>query len=245
MTKEIKVPVADILSARKDTSNEMLVNGSDIAERKAFEEKLKQTNEQLKAQEASGDAVAKAELLLDKVNSLLALGRKKDIWNDAKKAFDVFIENHRWEQAAETCDVMYQSEQEGAIKAMIHGIWLAVSFPVDPEVSVILLDHLVDETPPNADGAAVAAATAHYLVGLRASEEAFENLDFYTTRLLSTVAEKHSRVTSQEMMDEWLERMQLKDPAVFLPRLGMVLNAVVPLDEWWFDRDELRKHFPQ
>ena len=140
---------------------------------------------------------------------------------------------------------MYQSEQEDAIKAMIHGIWLAVSFPVNPEVSVALLDHLVDETPPNADGAAVAAVTAHYLVGLRATDEAFENLDFYTTRLLSSVAEKHSKITTQDMMDEWMEKMQLKDPAVFLPRLGMVLNAVVPMDEWWFDRDALRAQFPQ
>ena len=40
MTKEIKVPVTNILSRRKDTSNDMLVDGSDIEERAEFESKL-------------------------------------------------------------------------------------------------------------------------------------------------------------------------------------------------------------
>jgi hypothetical protein len=36
--------------------------------------------------------------------------------------------------------------------------------------------------------------------------------------------------------------MELRDPQVFLPRLGLVIDAIVG-DAWWFDRDELRGKF--
>lgn len=247
MTKEIKVPVQNLLSGKKEQLDDsMLVNGGDIEERKAHEDRLKETNSKIKAVRSQAkDPVVEAQLLLDKVNSLLALGRKKDIWKDAQTAFGVFIENQCWEQAAEICDIMYLSEQEDAIKALMHGAWLAVSFPVDPELTLGLMEHIVDETPPNADGAAVAAATAHYIVSLRASDEDFENLNFLSVAMLGKVAEAHSQVKTQEEMNEWMEKLKLNDPEVFLPRLGMVLNAVVEEGQWWFDRDELRKHFPQ
>ena len=35
-----------------------------------------------------------------------------------------------------------------------------VTFPIDPEITVHLLSHVIDDTPDDADGAAVAAATA-------------------------------------------------------------------------------------
>lgn len=246
MAKEIKVPVTDLLSKKKDTSNDMLVDGPDVGERAEFETKLSETNRKIKAiRSQNTDPVVEAKLLLDKVNSLLALGRKKDIWKDAQTAFGIFIDNQCWEDAAQACDVMYQSEQEEAIKALVHGVWLAVSFPVDPQLTIDLLDHIVDETPPNADGAAIAATVAHYIVGLRAPEEDFENLEFLSAALLSRVAEKHSNVKTQEEMDEWMERMQLNDPAKFLPRMGMILNAIMGEDEWWYDRDTLRTYFPQ
>lgn len=246
MSKEIKVPVTNLLSKKKDSDNDMLVDGADIEERKQYETKLSETNKKIKAvRSQTNDPVIEAKLLLDKINSLLALGRKKDIWKDAQTAFGIFIENHCWEEAAETCDVMYQSEEDDAIKALVHGVWLAVSFPVDPQLTVDLLDHIVDETPPNADGAAIAATVAHYIVSLRATDEDFENLDFLSAALLSRVAEKHSNVKTQQEMDEWMERMQLTDPAVFLPRLGLVLNAIMGESEWWFDRDQLRTYFPQ
>ena len=246
MAKEIKIPITDLLKGKhKANDDAMVVASADISERAEFEAKLAETNSKLKATRIQNNPVVHANLLLDKVNALLALGRKKDIWNDARTAFAIFIENHCWEQAAECCDIMYQTEEEASITALIHGIWLAVSFPVDPQLTINLLVHFIDETPPTADGAALAAATAHYIVGLRASEKDFENLNFQTTALLSKVAESHSNVGSQNVMDDWLERMGLNDPGLFLPRMGMVINAIVQEHQWWFDRDALRALFPQ
>lgn len=246
MTKEIKIPVDSLLKGgKKPQDDTMIMGGGDTGERAEFEAKLERADEQLKASSSESDPVHHANLLLDKVNSLLGLGRKKHIWNDAKTAFEIFIENQCWEKAAEACEVMYMSEEEASIKALMHGVWLAVSFPVDPELTISLLDHIVDETPPNADGAAIAAATAHYIVGLRAKDADFENLSFLTAGLLGKVAKDHSNVQTQEEMDEWMERMQLNDPQSFLPKLGLVLNAVVEEGQWWFDRDKLREYFPQ
>jgi hypothetical protein len=39
-----------------------------------------------------------------------------------------------------------------------------------------------------------------------------------------------------------MDRMELRDPQVFLPRLAQVIDAIVG-DNWWFDRDELRGKF--
>jgi hypothetical protein len=41
-----------------------------------------------------------------------------------------------------------------------------------------------------------------------------------------------------------MERLELLDPDVFLPRLALVLGAIVPADDWWFDRDALREKIP-
>ena len=71
-----------------------------------------------------------------------------------------------------------------SIRALAHGIWLGITFPVDPELSVAMLQHLIDETPERSDGAAVAAALASYIVDLRAKDEQRENLQFFTTQLL-------------------------------------------------------------
>jgi hypothetical protein len=120
---------------------------------------------------------------------------------------------------------------------------LGVTFPVDPELSVAMLQHLVDETPDDSDGAAVAAVTASYLVDLRAEGAERESLKFFTNQLLGQVARRHSQVEEQEIFDFWVERMELDDPSKFLPRLAKVLEVIVEND-WWFDRDELRNKIP-
>jgi len=52
-------------------------------------------------------------------------------------------------------------------------------------------------------------------------------------------------VVDQEGLSVWMERLELLDPDVFLPRLSLVLGAIVPVDDWWFDRDALREKIPQ
>ena len=139
--------------------------------------------------------------------------------------------------------MLYQAEQAESIKALAQGIWLGVTFPVDPELSVAMLQHLIDETPNNSDGAAVAAATACYVVDIRVQDQDREDLRFFTNQLLGQVARRHSQVEEQEIFDFWVERMALDDPSKFLPRLAKVLEVIVDSD-WWFDRDTLRARIP-
>ena len=44
-------------------------------------------------------------------------------------------------------------------------------------------------------------------------------------------------------MNLWLDKLELRDPQVFLPRMAMVVDAIVG-DKWWFDRDVLRSRLP-
>ncbi|KAF0205554.1 MAG: hypothetical protein FD173_895 [Gallionellaceae bacterium] len=74
-----------------------------------------------------------------------------------------------------TCDVLFQSRQPDSLAALSMGIWLSVTFPVDPELTVAMLIHVVDETPNDSDGAAVAAITARYVVDLRADDTQHES----------------------------------------------------------------------
>jgi len=220
--------------------------------------------------ECSNDAIKSSELLvsrlaeleeelkglqgLERLKPLLDSGyilldlvdRKADAWKVAKEAFDIALENEQWLQAVEACDILYQSEQDDAVEALAHGIWLGVTYPVDPELSVAMLQHLVEETPDNSDGAGVAAATACYLVDLRAEGKKREDLQFFTGQLLGQVARRHTNgaCDTQELFDIWMDRLELKEPDKFLPRLAMILDVLVPADQWWFDRNALREKIP-
>ncbi len=192
----------------------------------------------------NADPVERARLQLDIAEALIGVNRADESWEKARTALDVFMQAEQWQDAAESCDVLYQSAQPASLIALAHGVWLAVTYPVEPQLTINLLGYIIDETPPNADGAAVAAIVAHYIADIRADEEKHESLTFLTRQMLANVAEAHSSVKDQEAMNVWLERLQLKDPAVFLPKLSLVLGAIVPADEWWFDRDALRDKLP-
>ncbi len=228
------------------------------------------TNEHLGEAECSNDAIQSSELLLqklaeheallestegvDRLKPLLDSGyilldlvdRNADAWKVGKEAFDIAIANERWLSAVEACDIIYQSEQEDAVLALAHGIWLGVTYPVDPELSVAMLQHLVDETPPDSDGAAVAAAVATYIVDLRAEGQQREALQFFVNQLMGSVARRHTNgaCDSQELFEIWIERLELNDPSKFLPRLSKIIDVLVPEGQWWFDRDALREKIP-
>ncbi len=180
---------------------------------------------------------------LDSCYLLLDLERKDEAWNLARESFNQALAEQLWTQAVEACDVMYQADLENSIQALAHGIWLGVTFPIEPDLSVAMLQHLVDETQDKDDGAAVAAATACYLVDLRVKGDDQEELRFFTRQLLGQVAKRHSQVEDQEIFDFWVERLELNDPDKFLPRLASVLN-VLTNDDWWYDRDQLRELIP-
>jgi hypothetical protein len=210
---------------------------------KLLQLKLEEKREALAALPADAATEQRLGLNLESGYILLDLDRKDEAWQLVRPLLDEALEHELWLSAVEACDIMYQAEKPDSIKALAHGIWLGVTFPVDPELSVALLQHLVDETPDSSDGAAVAAVTANYLVDLRAEGPDRESLLFFTNQLLGQVARRHSQVEEQEIFDFWVERMELDDPGKFLPRLAKVLEVMVDND-WWFDRQQLRNKLP-
>lgn len=185
----------------------------------------------------------RADLLLQLGRALVRLEDRPEAWAAAREAFDLYLPEGAWEGAAQACDILFLCEQTQSLAALGQGVWLAVTYPVDPELSVALLQHVVDETPPDADGAAVAAITAYYLVDLRARDPQREHLLIYTSQLLATVARRHSGVENQEAFNRWIEDMELNDPALFLPRLRNIVDVLVQ-DDCWFDRDALQAALP-
>jgi hypothetical protein len=106
-----------------------------------------------------------------------------------------------------------------------------------------MLQHVVDETPDDADGAAVAAAAGAYIVELRAEGKKKENLAFFANQLLGVVARRHSNVEGQEQFDYWFKKLELDDPSRFLVRLRNVVDVLVQ-EDWWFDREALQAKLP-
>lgn len=196
------------------------------------------------AQLSADDRKERAELLIENGYILLDLVRGDEAWENAHEALKLALGEEAWESAVRACDIIYNAEKDDAVKAMAHGIWLGVTFPVDPELSVAMLQHLVEETPDSSDGAAVAAAAANYIVDLRAHGPEREQLKFFSSQLLGQVARRHSNIEDQEIFDFWIERMELDDPSKFLPRLAQVIDVLVEQGEWWFDRDALRERLP-
>jgi len=199
--------------------------------------------DQLVALSPGAEKLRRADLLLQLGRALVRLEQYPDAWVAAREAFDLYLAEQAWEGAAQACDVLFLSEQPQSLAALGQGIWLAVTYPVDPELSVALLQRVVEETPPEADGAAVAAITAVYLVDLRAREPQREQLVIFANQLLATVARRHSGVDGQQDFDRWIEAMELNDPALFLPRLRNVVDVLVQ-DDWWFDREALQAALP-
>jgi hypothetical protein len=217
-------------------------DGLTAEERNGLKKHLADKLQQLDALDNS-EVLPRARLQLDIAEALIVLERKKEAWDIAREAFVTTMQQESWPDAVEACDVLYQSGQEDSIAVLGMGIWLAVTFPVDPELTVALLIHIVDETPDHSDGAALAAITARYVVDLRADNDKHESQSFLVDSLISMVAKRHSNVQDQAAMDTWLKRLELRDPQVFLPRLAEVIDAIVG-DKWWFDRDVLRDRLP-
>jgi hypothetical protein len=193
---------------------------------------------------SSGAApLRRADLLLQLGRALVRLERGEDAWAAAREAFDLYLAEQAWEGAAQCCDVLFLADQPPSLAALGQGIWLAVTYPVDPELSVALLHRVVEETPSDADGAAVAAIAAYYIVDLRAQEPQREHLLLYANQVLATVARRHSGVDGQDAFNRWIQHMELADPAKFLPRLRNVVDVLVQ-DDWWFDREKLRATLP-
>lgn len=212
-------------------------------ERQELAVKLTETQGKLKNLPADAAPMERALIQLDISELMLALDLKEEAWNEARSTFDTFVNNEQWQHAVEACNVMYQTEQPASIVALGHGVWLAVTYPISADTSVAMLNHIVDETPADSDGAAVAAMVGYYIADIRSTDEEHDSMTFLAKTILGNVAKRHSNVQTQKEMDAWMFKLELNEPEVFLPRLSLVVNSIVE-ENWWFDRDELRARLP-
>lgn len=227
----------DVGTLLKD-ANENLTADEQAELKQQLSEKIEQLDSV-----AEDAPLQRARLQLDIAEILNLIGRKQQAWEIAREAFAVSMQHSSWQDAVEACNVLYQAEQPDSIAVLGMGIWLAVTFPVDPELTVAMLVHAIDEMPADADGAALAAITARYVVDLRAEDDKYESQSFFADNVVAMVAQRHSQVRDQNAMNRWLDRLELRDPQIFLPRLAQVVDAIVG-DKWWFDRDVLRSQIP-
>jgi hypothetical protein len=225
-----------------DTAADSVINRS--AEMAALESHLEALSEHYNdLHRVSGQSKDLADLRLQMARTLVGLERGEEAWGPARESLDVFIAEQDWESAADACDVLFQCGQEGSLCALGQGIWLAVTYPIDPDLTVELLTHVVDETPDDADGAAVAATTAMFVADLRATGNQRDNLMFFASQILGNVARRHSGVQTQAEFDLWMDRLELREPEKFLVRLRNVVDVLVQ-DDWWFDREALQAKLP-
>jgi hypothetical protein len=228
-------------AALADTAADSVGNQAEMA---ALESHLLALQEEFETLKRMGsDKSDAADLKLQMARTLVGLGRGAEAWPLGREAFDGFLASSNFECAADCCDVLFRAEQPDSLAALGQGIWIAVTYPIDPELSIELLSHVVEETPDDADGAAVAATTALFLADMRADGSHRDNLMFFTSQMLANVARQHSAVEGQEAFDLWRDRLELREPDKFLVRLRNVVDVLVQ-DEWWFDRDGLQAQLP-
>ena len=218
-----------------DGSEDLHASSKQLESRlKFFEDKLGNTTED-QFQQKIDTLIEIAHIQVERYEGAIA-------WEVAMRAFDLAVKNKLWESAAIACDKMFQSEGPDALKALGHGIWIGVTFPIDSEVSVALLQHLVDESPKEANTRAIAAASAYYITSMRDGEEA--DITFFAKQLLTSVADGHSHISDQGSFDIWHKALELDNSDIFLPKLSNAVEQLVD-GNWWFDKEEMRSNIDE
>jgi hypothetical protein len=211
--------------------------------RTLLDKELRLQRQHLRELPADCNPIDRAKVNLDIATLLLGLNRTNEAWELGREVFDVFTKGECWGKATEACEIMYQADQELSIAALGQGVWLSVTYPVNPELTVNMLHHIVDETPDHSDGGAVAAAMAHYIADIRAEGKQRDNIMFLTAQKLAEVAKRHRGIEDEDGINLWMELLELNDPAELLPRLAKIIDIMVG-PHWWIDRDALRARLP-
>ena len=220
------------------------ISGQDLGDARAFfENELLQHQQQLKSLPANADRLDSAHIELQIARAQIGLGNKEQCWQTTQPLVEIFVQNEQFQQAVESCELMYLADQADSIIALGHGCWLAVTYPVETALSVDMLSYIIDETPDNSDGAAVASVAAMYLVELREQGEDKDNLLFLAKQLVALVAKRHRGIEDEESIEIWIEMLELNNLDELFARLGKMIDAIVN-HQWWFDRDDLRAKLP-
>lgn len=219
--------------------------GKDLGELAEVEGHLAELRQQFATLPEDADELEKSELALEIARALQLLSKGEEAWPLARQTVDSFIEAQAWEQAADACNILYQTSEPGFLSALGQGVWLGVTYPIDPELSIELLSHVVDDTPDDSDGAAVAAAAASFIADVRTQEgPERERMLFFTQQLLGKVARRHSDVENEQQFKYWMEKLELDQPDKFLVRLRNIVDVLVQ-EDWWFDREALQSRLPE
>jgi len=210
----------------------------------ALQARMEELNDKIIELPAGFDPLEKAEIQLQISAIQVDLEQGEDAFETARQAFDTFYAAESWDGLAQACNNMFMADQPESLPALGQGIWVAVTFPeVDPELTVALLQHVVNDTPADSDGGALAAAVAHYIADIRCEGKKHEDLTFFTNSLLATVARRHSNIEDQDAFSAWFKRLELDEPEKFLGRMRNVVDVLVQ-DEWWIDRDAIWAKLP-
>jgi len=80
--------------------------------------------------------IQKAEIQNRIAEILVDLRQTEAAFDTAREAFDTFVAAEQWEGAVHACNIMFMADQPWSLAALGQGVWLAVTFPIDPELSV-------------------------------------------------------------------------------------------------------------
>lgn len=235
------------MSNEQSPFHNLNIEENPVLEVSAQEDELKQELQQYMQEfeqiNSESNLVDRARLMLNIAECHLGLDQRDLAWEWSRPTVRDFVDNHQWQLAAEACDILYNCHQDDSIIALGNGIWLAVTYPVDANISVNLLHHIVDETPDDSDGAAVAAMLAHYLAEIRAPEAEHANLTFVTGQIVAQVAKRHRGIEDQDTLNTWIKMYQLDDLQELLPRMSLILETITD-GKWWYDREKLKAELP-
>ena len=210
--------------------------------REEWQKDLTGLRQQLADLDADASDTRRATIALEIADRQARLEQGAEAWQTARSLFDRFLAAEDWGKLAECCDVLFRADQPDSTIALGHGVWISVTFPVDPVITVVMMQHLVDSSPTDSNAAAVAATVAHYIAAIRGEGKEGEDLVDFTEQLLLLVAGNQG-ISEQEAFGGWMYHNGLKEPEEFIPRLGEGVDNLVG-EQWWFDRAELRQHIP-
>ena len=165
-------------------------------------------------------------------------------WQLARGTVDTFIEHEEWESAVLSCEIMYRTNHQDALIALGHALWLSITYPVDATLTLAQLQYVIDETPSDSDGAAIAAAVAGYIAEIRTQPDDSNDITLAVGQMMHDVSRRHGQVTNEDEFRAWVQRLELDRPEKFLIRMRNIIDVLVQ-DQWWIDRHALQSKLPE